>query len=180
MARFPFVVHGRGRVLLPLVALLALALVVAGVLVAVAQRVGIPEARRLPQGRTTAEPAEIVSSRAPAPPQSARPNIVTIVTDDMRTDDLRWMPHVRRAGRRTRAWTSATPSAPNPLCAPARSSLLTGQYSHNTGVLAVTPPTELRGLRRPGDRRDPPEPRRLQHRCSSASTSTATAPTTRR
>jgi N-acetylglucosamine-6-sulfatase len=28
----------------------------------------------------------------------------------------------------------------NPLCAPARSSLMTGQLSHNTGVLAVAPP----------------------------------------
>jgi arylsulfatase A-like enzyme len=28
----------------------------------------------------------------------------------------------------------------NPLCAPARSSLLSGQYSHNTGVVSVEPP----------------------------------------
>ena len=136
MARFPFVVHGRGRVLLPLVALLALALVVAGVLVAVAQRVGIPEARRLPQGRTTAEPAEIVSSRAPAPPQSARPNVVTIEADDMRTDDLRWMPHVRQLIR-DQGLEFRNSFAPNPLCAPSRASLLTGQYSQNTGVFSV-------------------------------------------
>ena len=136
MARFPFVVHGRGRVLLPLVALLALALVVAGVVVAVAQRVGSPEARRLPQGRTTAEPAEIVSNRAPAPPQSRRPNVVTIEADDMRTDDLRWMPHVRQLIR-DQGLEFRNSFAPNPLCAPSRASLLTGQYSQNTGVFTV-------------------------------------------
>ena len=58
--------------------------------------------------------------------RSGTPNIVTVVADDMRTDDLRWMPNVRRLldgpGARLPQLVR-----PYPLCAPARASLMTGQ-----------------------------------------------------
>ena len=57
----------------------------------------------------------------------------------MRTDDLRFMPHVR-ALVPDRGLDFRNSFSPNPICAPARSTLLSGQYSHNTSVLAVTPP----------------------------------------
>ena len=62
-----------------------------------------------------------------------RPNIVMILTDDQVPGDLRWMPLTRRligdAGARFDNFVS-----PNPLCCPARATLLTGQLSHNNGV----------------------------------------------
>ncbi len=137
MARFPFPVQGRSRLLLPLVALLALALVVSGVVVAVVERIG-GDAKRLPAGSNTAEPAGIVPSGSPAPRQSNRPNLVVIETDDMRTDDLRWMPNVRHLVA-DEGLTFRNSFAPNPLCAPSRASLLTGQYSQNNGVFTVKP-----------------------------------------
>ncbi|MGZ5212841.1 MAG: sulfatase family protein [Actinomycetota bacterium] len=62
-----------------------------------------------------------------------------IVTDDQRWDTLRAMPHVRRliAGK---GLTFADAFVVNPLCCPSRSSILTGNYSHTTGVYRETPP----------------------------------------
>src|SRR4051794_20912510 len=64
-----------------------------------------------------------------------RPNIVLITTDDQTTSDLRWMPHTREllggSGVRFSNFIS-----PNPLCCPARASILTGQYSQNNKVWA--------------------------------------------
>ena len=82
---------------------------------------------------------------AAAPSSSSRPNIVTVVTDDMRTDDLRWMPNVRKLVE-DQGLDFRNSFSSYPLCAPARSSLLTGQYAHNTGVLAVDPPDNYRAF----------------------------------
>jgi len=67
-----------------------------------------------------------------------RPNIVLLTTDDMTQSDLVAMPTVRRliANHGARFENSF---APNPLCCPARASTLTGQYSHNHGVLNNDP-----------------------------------------
>jgi arylsulfatase A-like enzyme len=123
------------RLLVPLVVVLAVALVVAAVVIS---RLGRSPSvdQRFPQGRNTAEPAEIVPSGSPAPPPSARPNVVMVLADDMRTDDLRWMPHVRSL-LEDRGLSYANSFSPNPICAPARASLLTGQYSQNNGVFSV-------------------------------------------
>ncbi|MEP9382130.1 sulfatase [Nocardioides sp. KR10-350] len=62
-----------------------------------------------------------------------RPNIVLVLTDDMRKDDLRWMPKTRRLiGGRGTTFTRAV--APNPLCCPSRAELVTATYTHNNGV----------------------------------------------
>lgn len=65
--------------------------------------------------------------------QQVRPNVVMIMVDDMRKDDLRYMPRTRRylGGRGV---TFANSLAPYPLCCPARASVLLGQYSHNHRV----------------------------------------------
>jgi N-acetylglucosamine-6-sulfatase len=62
-----------------------------------------------------------------------RPNLLVIETDDMRWDDLRWMPSVRRLIQR-RGLTFENSFAPYPLCCPSRSSFLSGQYTHNHHV----------------------------------------------
>ena len=64
-------------------------------------------------------------------------NTVLVVVDDMRDSEMSVLPDTRRwlAGDGVRF---ANAYAPTPLCCPARASLLTGQYAHNTGVLDNT------------------------------------------
>ncbi len=80
-------------------------------------------------------PAAAPASLALTAAAGGRPNIVTVMADDMRVDDLRYMPAVRRlvAGTGLRYRNSFSP---DPLCCPARASFLTGLYSHNHGVLS--------------------------------------------
>ncbi len=83
---------------------------------------------------------------APAAPQAAAaaaakqpPNVVLIMTDDMTAADLQWMPRTRRLF--LRSGTSFRDAiAPNPVCCPARATVLTGQDSHNNGVWSNTEP----------------------------------------
>jgi N-acetylglucosamine-6-sulfatase len=61
------------------------------------------------------------------------PTIVLIVTDDQRWDTLQYMPTVQSelVGRGV---TFTNAFVTNPLCCPSRASILTGRYSHGTGV----------------------------------------------
>ena len=68
----------------------------------------------------------------------ARPNIVMIMVDDMRDDDLRYMPLTRRLIR-DQGVRFVNSFAPFPLCCPARASTLTGLYTHNHRVFNVRP-----------------------------------------
>ncbi|MBA3310649.1 MAG: sulfatase-like hydrolase/transferase, partial [Nocardioidaceae bacterium] len=63
-----------------------------------------------------------------------RPNVLLLVTDDQTLHDLAVMPNVQGMIGGQGA-TFANSFANNPLCCPARASVLTGQYSHNHGVL---------------------------------------------
>jgi arylsulfatase A-like enzyme len=74
-----------------------------------------------------------------------RPNIVVIMTDDMRDDELQWMPNVQRliADRGVRFVNSFSPF---PLCCPARASFITGQYTHNHGVWSNAPEFSISAL----------------------------------
>ena len=68
---------------------------------------------------------------------ASKPNIVLVLVDDARADDLRpaHMPRsnalIARQGARFNRFY-----APFPLCCPARTTLLTGQYTHNHGVVS--------------------------------------------
>jgi N-acetylglucosamine-6-sulfatase len=65
--------------------------------------------------------------------QGARkPNIVVVMADDMRFDDLQFAPTLRRLA--SRGVTFHNSFSPFPLCCPARASFLTGQLTHNHGV----------------------------------------------
>ena len=75
----------------------------------------------------------------------ARPNVVVVMADDMRADDLRFMPHVRRLVA-ARGLTYANAFSPYPLCCPARASFLTGQYAHNHHVLGNEAPYGFGGF----------------------------------
>ncbi len=64
---------------------------------------------------------------------TSKPNIVMVMADDMRADDLRWAPAIRQLiGKR--GLTFENSFAPYPLCCPARASFLTGQFAHNHHV----------------------------------------------
>jgi N-acetylglucosamine-6-sulfatase len=65
---------------------------------------------------------------APAPP-----NMVFILTDDMRKDDLKYMPKTKALLQST-GMTFENAFVSNPLCCPSRTTIMRGQYSHNTGV----------------------------------------------
>jgi N-acetylglucosamine-6-sulfatase len=76
-------------------------------------------------------PAAARSTEAP----EARPNIIMIQVDDAVVGDLRFMPTVKRQLiRRGTDFTAFFNSYP--LCCPARTTLMTGQFSHNHGVLS--------------------------------------------
>jgi N-acetylglucosamine-6-sulfatase len=64
----------------------------------------------------------------------ARPNIVVIMTDDQTIENLRVMRNVRRLIQR-QGTTFSNFMVSFPLCCPSRATFLTGQYSHNTGVV---------------------------------------------
>jgi arylsulfatase A-like enzyme len=63
----------------------------------------------------------------------ARPNIVMVMADDMRVDDLTFAPNVRRLIGGD-GLTFENSFSPYPLCCPARASFLTGMYAHNHHV----------------------------------------------
>jgi len=92
-----------------------------------------------PAGDPTVTVAEKPLTRLAQPRTTqARPNVVLILTDDMRRDDLKSMPAVRRlftdAGTTFRHAYSS-----NSLCCPARATLLTGQYAHNHDTMGNLP-----------------------------------------
>ena len=70
---------------------------------------------------------------------SERPNIVVVLTDDQRWDTLWAMPTVEQE-LVAHGVTFRNSFVVNSLCCPSRTSLLTGQYSHSTGVYLNLPP----------------------------------------
>lgn len=70
------------------------------------------------------------------------PNIVLILTDDqdLRLGSMEAMPSTR-ALIGDQGMTMENFMVPNPLCCPARASLLRGQHAHNTQILYNTPPS---------------------------------------
>ncbi|MGN6129063.1 MAG: sulfatase family protein [Nocardioidaceae bacterium] len=76
---------------------------------------------------------------------SGRPNIVVVMADDMRVDELRYMPAVRKLVK-DRGLLFRNSFSPYPLCCPARASFLTGQYAHNHHVFSHEAPWGFRAL----------------------------------
>lgn len=73
------------------------------------------------------------SPSGPAPSGvGPRPNVVLVVTDDMSTNLLPYMPNVQALQRR--GMTFSNYFVTDSLCCPSRASMLTGGYPHTTGV----------------------------------------------
>ena len=64
---------------------------------------------------------------------SAKPNIVFILADDMRKDDLKYMPRTKTLLQRG-GMSFQNAFVSNALCCPSRATIMRGQYSHNTHV----------------------------------------------
>jgi arylsulfatase A-like enzyme len=81
--------------------------------------------------------ASIIDSlrKAEALTTSGRPNMVFILTDDMRKDDLAYMPKTRSL-LQGNGMTFRNAFVSTPLCSPSRASIMRGQYAHNTHVWA--------------------------------------------
>jgi N-acetylglucosamine-6-sulfatase len=74
------------------------------------------------------------SGRSSGTAAQGAPNVLFVLTDDMRLDDLQHMPQVQRLiGEQGVTFDNEFDNVT--LCCPARTSILRGQYSHNTGVL---------------------------------------------
>ena len=87
-----------------------------------------------------ARPAPPRRHRRP-PPRSrpGQPNVIVITVDDMREDELVYMPKTR-ALLADAGVTFENSFSPYPLCCPARSSFLTGLYTHNHEVWSHAEP----------------------------------------
>lgn len=87
-------------------------------------------------GSVTAAPSTAVGHYRAAALADPRPNILLILTDDQTRDDLAVMDRVRNqiGGQGT---TFTRGFAQQPLCCPARASILTGQYAHNNAVMSL-------------------------------------------
>jgi N-acetylglucosamine-6-sulfatase len=90
-----------------------------------------------------ADPIQRGSAALPAQAQARRPNIVMVLVDDMRWDDMRAAghpfletPHMDRLAREGARFVNAF--ATTPLCSPSRASFLTGQYAHTNGIIDNT------------------------------------------
>ncbi|HKE70669.1 MAG TPA: sulfatase [Nocardioidaceae bacterium] len=75
----------------------------------------------------------------PTAAPSTKPNVVLILVDDARVDDMSSIPQVTSLIGDKGA-TYVNTYSPFPLCCPARATILTGQYAHNHGVLDNEPP----------------------------------------
>ncbi len=69
-----------------------------------------------------------------APTQPMQPNVLFILTDDMTLADMQYMPQTAQLIAE-HGMTFDNEFDNVTLCCPARTSILRGQYSHNTGVL---------------------------------------------
>jgi arylsulfatase A-like enzyme len=78
------------------------------------------------------------ASAAGSSARAGRPNIVFVLTDDLASNLVRYMPHVlamQRTGE-----TFGNYFVTDSLCCPSRASILTGRFPHDTGVYDNSPP----------------------------------------
>src|SRR5262249_46783384 len=71
---------------------------------------------------------------------STRPNIIFILMDDLRWDEMDYpfvkVPNIQRIAREGVKFSNAFVTTP--LCSPSRASFLTGQYAHKHGIIDNT------------------------------------------
>ena len=75
----------------------------------------------------------LVDSEVRAQTTQQKPNIVYILTDDMRKSDLKYMPKTRSL-LRDKGMTFTNAFVSHATCCPSRATTMRGQYAHNTGI----------------------------------------------
>jgi N-acetylglucosamine-6-sulfatase len=83
--------------------------------------------------------AGLLASAGDAQAQATPPSVVLIVTDDQRYDTL-WAIDAVDRHLQDKGVTFTRAFVPNSVCCPSRTSILTGNYSHTTGVWWNAPP----------------------------------------
>src|SRR5437773_10027056 len=72
--------------------------------------------------------------------EASRPNVIFILMDDLRWDEMDYpfvkVPNIQRIGREGVKFSNAFVTTP--LCSPSRASFLTGQYAHKHGIIDNT------------------------------------------
>jgi len=84
---------------------------------------------------TTGEVGEAQAETVTA--ATAQPNIVFILADDMRKDELKYMPQTQSM-LKNKGMTFDNAFVSHALCCPSRATIMRGQYAHNTGVWSNT------------------------------------------
>lgn len=74
-----------------------------------------------------------------------KPNVVLLMTDDQRFDELASMPNTRRL-LKAQGTTFTNSFVTFPLCCPSRTTFMTGQMAHNHGVGGNFPPSGYHSL----------------------------------
>ncbi|MEM7393807.1 MAG: sulfatase-like hydrolase/transferase [Verrucomicrobiota bacterium] len=107
--------------------------------------------RRFMQTTAAAAAAATFPELAPARDGAARPNVLFVLTDQWRfsslgigSDKIVRTPFIDQLAAQGAHWTRAY--AANPVCTPNRSCILTGRYSHQTGMIRnnlMIPPEEI-------------------------------------
>jgi arylsulfatase A-like enzyme len=88
---------------------------------------------------TGARPLEADGAGSAVKPLTDRPNLILILTDDERWDEMVNMPTVQ-SDLVAHGINFTNAFVVNPSCCPSRTTLLTGEYSHGTGVYTNKPP----------------------------------------
>lgn len=73
---------------------------------------------------------------APGRPRDPRPNVIVIMTDDQRWDEIQYMPTVMKRLVEPGVWFSNS-FVTTSLCCPSRASFLSGQYAHHHGIVTL-------------------------------------------
>jgi len=85
---------------------------------------------------STALACVLLGPGLPASALPERPNIIFILMDDLRWDEMDYpfvrVPNIQRIAREGVRFTNAFVTTP--LCSPSRASILTGQYAHKHGI----------------------------------------------
>lgn len=76
--------------------------------------------------------AGCTGSTSGTPTAGARPNVVFVLTDDLATNLVPYMPHVQALAKAGTTFTNYTVT--DSLCCPSRSSIFSGKFPHDTGV----------------------------------------------
>ncbi|HET7272974.1 MAG TPA: sulfatase-like hydrolase/transferase, partial [Rubrobacter sp.] len=88
-----------------------------------------------PEGAGQEETAQVMTPQPVDNTETApaKPNYVFILLDDLRKDELKYMPKTK-ALLAERGITFDNAYVSNALCCPSRATIMRGQYSHNSGV----------------------------------------------